>query len=258
MVTTKEEGHTLRREIQHLQDRLVKVENEIEQEKAYLSEMIERARTDVEKLEETLNRATRVLARNSADYGADLYTIKDKMRQVDGILAELRHEVETTGNQLESTNKKIVEFAVAAGIDIPVDPSTVPTDAKAHFKMIKLSFSNERYGEVRSLAKIFLKRHSRNVAADDVQLLLAKSYMEQKRWAKALGVLRQFTDRYKKSELTPEVLYQMARSFLYLGDCTDARILVEAVTTRHKRSPFAGKALELSKEIKKSKSRCTS
>ncbi len=257
-VTTKDEGHVLRQDIQHVEDRMTKMESELEQDRKHLTEMIDRARTDVEKLEETLTRATRVLARNSADFGAEMETLKDKMRAVDGSLAEIGHELEESAKKVAAADKKVNEFALAAGIDMPVDESKVPSNPEALIRMIKDSFGASRYGEVRSLAGHFLKRYPQHSGADDAQLYIAKSYLAQKRWAKALGALRRFTDRYPKSQLTPEVLYEMASAFFALGDCTDARILVEAVTTRHKKSPFAGKARNLSDRMKKYKSRCTS
>ena len=55
-----------------------------------------------------------------------------------------------------------------------------------------------------------------------------------------------------------KVLYEMARSFYSMGDCTDARILIDALTSRHKNSPFAKKAVQLRETINKNKSRCTS
>ncbi|MCP4675386.1 MAG: tetratricopeptide repeat protein [Deltaproteobacteria bacterium] len=257
-VTTKEEGHVLRQDIQHVEDRITKMENELEQDRQHLTEMIERARTDVEKLEETLTRATRVLARNSADFGAEMETLKDKMRAVDGSLAEIRHDLEESAKKVAAADKKVNEFALAAGIDMPVDESKVPSKPDALIEMIKDSLAAGRYGEVRSLANHFLKRHPKHKGADDAQLYIARSYLRQKRWAKALGALRRFADKYPKSELTPEVLYEMASAFFALGDCTDARILIDAVTGRYKKSPFAEKARNLSEHIKKNKSRCTS
>ena len=47
-------------------------------------------------------------------------------------------------------------------------------------------------------------------------------------------------------------------AFFQLGDCTDARVLVDTIATKHKESPFAAKAQTLLQEINKQKSRCTS
>ncbi len=258
LFTSKNEGRQMKRKIADLEERLVKMETSIEREQEYLAEMIDRARTEVDRLEETLNRATRILARNSADYGAEIDTMKSKLRDTDGSFAELRHDVSETNKTLEAMDRRINNFAIAAGLDMPVDESKVPRREGDHFRMIKESYRAGRWGEVRSLSKLFVVRYPTNQNADDVHLIGAKSYLEQKRWAKALGELREFTEKYPSSNLTAEVLYEMARSFFSLGHCTDARILIEAVTTRHKRSPFYKKANSLSAEIKKNKSRCTS
>ncbi len=257
-VTTKDEGHQLSQDIQHIKDRIEQIESALEEEQRNLKQMVERARTDMIKLEETLMRATRLLARNSADFGAEIEMVKDKMREVDGSLAEINHQLEESGKRIDQTTQRVTDFALAAGVDVPVDESKIPQKSADHYEMIRASFAANRWGETRSLSKNFLKKYPKNDKSDDVQLYIAKSYLEQKRWAKALGALRWLTDKYPKSDLTPEVLYEMAYAFFSLGDCTDARILVEAITTRHKKSQFVDKANALSEQMKKNKSRCTS
>lgn len=256
--TTRDQGRALRADVNALEDQVTKLDSELEDDRQRLTEMIDRARAEMEELESTLIRATRVLARNSADFGAEMESAKDKLREIDGFMAEIRHEVEQLGHRVDDNGKRVNEFALAAGLDLPVDESKVPDNARAHFKVIRQSLSDGRYGEVRALAKIFHSRYPKDSNADDVQLLIAKSYLEQKRWAKALGALRRFTDLYPKSDLTAEVLYEMANAFFQLGDCTDARILVEAIAQRHGKSPFAGKAAELKQQMNKNKGRCTS
>jgi TolA-binding protein len=254
--TSRDDGETLKIQAKALEDRLAKIEGDSAAERARLTEMIETARAQITELEETLSKATRVLARNSADFGAEMEALKDQIS--DGAVAELQHGLETVTAQAEETNRKIVDFALAAGLDLPVDASKVPEKPKDHFDAIKASFDAGRFGEARELAKIYLQRYPKDEAADDVQFLVAKSFVAQKRWAKALGALRQFTDTYPKSDLNPEVLYEMASAFFQLGDCTDARILVDSIGTKHKDSPFAAKAQTLLQEINKQKSRCTS
>jgi TolA-binding protein len=248
----------LREQVQHTQDRLAKVESQMEEGQIHLAEMIERARKDVEVLEDTLNKATRVLTRNSVDFGAEMESVKTRLQEMDGSLAEIRNDLDQFGKSVEATSKKVDDFAMAAGLDVPIDESKVPGTPQDHFAAINTAFKEGRYSEARAFAEIFLKRYPKRAEADDIQLLIAKSYSQQKRWAKALGVLRIFSDSYPNSELLPEGLYEMAEAFFALGDCTDASILIDTITTRHKKSAFAERARELLKEIKKSKSRCTS
>lgn len=256
--TTKNDGETIKQDMQHLEDRLSQVESETGERQQRLEEMIDRARVEVESLEETLTKATRVLARNSADFGAEMESLKSDMRSFKGTLAEIDHALDEMSRKVEESDRKVNEFAIAAGLDIPVDESRVPDKEGSHLDEIKKSLAAGRYGECRSLAKVFLERYPKSGDADEVQLLIARSYVEQKRWAKALGALRRFTDRYPKSRHAPEVLYEMANAFFQLGDCTDARILVEAIRTRHKGSPFAAKAEKLQQTMLKQKHRCTS
>jgi TolA-binding protein len=256
--TSKSEGETLQSEVSDLKESILQLESEQQQKEAHLTEMISRARLEVDKLEQALTKATRILSRNSADFGTDMESMKEKLRKVDGILAEMRHDLQESQQSLAETNRKVQEFALAAGIDLPIDGSTVPKDANKHLDMIREAYAQERYSEARALSSLFLERYPRHASADVAQLHIARSYVAQKRWAKALGALRTFTDKYPESANTPEALYAMAQSFFALGDCTDARILIDALTTRHKNSDYADKARQLRDQIKKNKSRCTS
>ena len=258
LFTSRDDGEQLKQEVQHLQDRLSKLEEESGASRTELENMISRAQAQVESLDETLSKATRVLARNSADFGAEMESLKNDISESRGAVAEITHELENVKSSVEKTDKKVVEFALAAGLDMPVDESQVPAQAADHFRMIKTSFSNERYGEVRSLAKVYQDRYPKAGNLDELQLIIGQSYSAQKRYAKALGALRRFADLYPKSEFMPEALYEMADSFFNLGDCTDARILVDTLMKRYKTSPFTSKAKKLKSTMDASKSRCTS
>lgn len=256
--TTRDDGEKMKQELAHLQDRLVKLEKEAGAHREDLEEMIGRAQTQVEAMEETLSKATRVLARNSADFGAEMDEVKNELNGSKGAAAEINHEFELLKKDVVQTQKKVTEFALAAGLDLPVDESIVPTQAIDHLNMIKDSLSKGRYGEVRSLAKVYQNRYPRARNMDEVQLIIGKSYIAQKRHAKALGTLRRFADLYPKSRLMPEVLYEMSNAFYQLGDCTDARILVDVIISRHKKSPFVAKALQLKETLTASGAKCTS
>jgi len=256
--TTRGEGDSLKKDNERLRQRVEQLDTHLAEEQQRLTEMIDRARGDVEKLDEMLTRATQVLARNSADFGAELESANDKLREASGGIAELRHELEQLTGQVDRTDRKVHEFALAAGLDLPIDEGKIPDTTEAHFDAVKEALAAGRHGEVRSLGKIFLERYPKDQRCDDVQLLIAKSHLEQKQSAKGLGALRRFTDLYPKSELTPEVLYEMAKAFLALGDCTDAKVLTDAIVSRHAKSPFAEKARKLKEQMEKNKSRCTS
>ena len=256
--TSRDDGEQLKQEVQHLQDRLSKLETEAGANRTELEEMIARAQEQVESLDETLSKATRVLARNSADFGAEMEVLRNDINESKGAVAEITHELGQMQQSIDDTNKKVNEFALAAGLDIPIDESKVPAQATEHFKMIKDSMSRERYGEARSLATVYQERYPRASNLDELQLIIGQSYVAQKRYAKALGALRRLADNYPQSSYMPEALYEMANSFFMLGDCTDARILVDTITKRYKTSPFADKAKLLKETMDKSRARCTS
>jgi TolA-binding protein len=256
--TTRDDGELLKQEVQHLKDRVTKLEDDTGKNQKKLSEMIDHAQQEVKSLEETLTKATRVLARNSADFGAEMETVKDQIMKFEGGISEIKHDLSQMQKNIDKTQKKINEFALAAGLDLPIDESAVPKTAKEHFNAINRSMSAGRYGEVRSLARLYLKRYPKDRRCDMVQLAIGRSYINQRRYSKALGALRLFTDKYPKSRHMAEALYEMANAFFKLGVCTDAKILIDTILKRYKSSPFAKKAAILKQTIDSSKSRCTS
>ena len=258
MWTTKDDGELLKQDVQHLSDRMKKIETDAGKERKELASMIVRAQKQVRDMEDTLSKATRVLARNSADFGAEMEELKHDIALSKGQAAELLNNFEVLQKQLEKSNKKIVDFAMAAGLDLPVDEASVPKDEKGHFSKIKGSLSASRFGEARSYARLYFKKYPKSKNLDKVQLIVGKSYMQQKRYAKALGALRRFVDVYPKSSHIPEALYEMANAFFMLGDCTDANVLADTIISRHGKTLFAAKAQKLKDLMISKKTRCTS
>ncbi len=256
--TTRNDGEDMKQQVQLLNDRLAKIEADARQGQEELQEMIARAQTQVTNMEEALSRATMVLARNSADFGAELEEAKTELNRAEGTMAELTHSMEALTRKVEESSRRINEFALAAGLDLPVDESTVPPEARDHMQMMKDSLSAGRYGEMRSLAKLYQDRYPRAKDLDEVQLMIGRSHIAQKQYAKALGALRRFVDLFPKSPQMPEVLYEMANAFFMLGDCTDARILVDTLETRHAGTPAASKAVKLKEIMTTQPAKCTS
>jgi TolA-binding protein len=248
----------MKQQVQLLNDRLAKIEADARQGQEELQKMIARAQTQVTNMEEALSRATMVLARNSADFGAELEEAKTELNRAEGTMAELTHSMEALTRKVEDSSRRINEFALAAGLDLPVDESTVPPEAKDHMQMMKDSLSAGRYGEMRSLAKLYQDRYPRAKDLEEVQLMIGRSHIAQKQYAKALGALRRFVDLFPKSPRMPEVLYEMANAFFMLGDCTDARILVDTLETRHGGTPAASKAVKLKELMTSQPAKCTS
>lgn len=248
----------MKQDVDHLADRLDKLEHDADKGRKELASMIERAQKQVRDMEDTLSKATRVLARNSADFGAEMEEVKNELASSRGAGAEIQNELELLKADLEKSNKKIIDVALAAGLDLPVDEDSVPKTESEHFDKIKSSFSKERYGESRSLAILYQDRYPKGKDLDEVQLIVGKSYILQKKYSKALGALRRFVDLFPKSKHNAEALYEMGNAFFMLGDCTDANVLADTVISRYASSPFAEKSKKLKEEMVERQARCTS
>ena len=65
--------------------------------------------------------------------------------------------MEQLGKRADGSDQRINQFALAAGLDLPVDESEVPTDPVQHYQAIQNAFQAERWSETRALAQVFFK-----------------------------------------------------------------------------------------------------
>jgi len=258
--TSREDGDMLKEQTVKLEKQVKELEQARDKDSERYTEMITSAEKQVKELEKVLKEATEVLTRNSADFGADMEQIKENLRQIEGALAEISHAVEeeqkARAEAEASHSRRLEEVARQSGIEVVIDPATIPTDKKEHFERIEAAYKAGRYGEARTLAKIFIEKYPKDSYADDARMVIARSYYKQKKYSSSLGALQKTVDDYPKSSHMSEVLYLMGSCFHSLGSCSDARTLYDSVVAKYPRSSWAKKAKTGIKNIKSNSSQC--
>jgi len=258
--TSREDGDMLKEQTAKLEKQAQELEQAREKDRERYTEMITSAEKQVKELEKVLKEATEVLTRNSADFGADMEKIKENLRQMEGALAEIKHAIEeeqkARAEAEASQSRRLEEVARQSGIEVVIDPATIPTDKKEHFTLIEAAYKAGRYGEARTLAKIFIEKHPKDSNTDDAQMVIAKSYYKQKKYSSSLGAYQKIVDNYPKSSRMSEVMYLMGECFYSLGSCSDARTLYDSVVAKYPKSSWAKKAKTGIKKIKNNSSRC--
>lgn len=249
---TSSEGHAMKAESSRLKERLDAMD------KRYTE-----ANVAMDRIRQVLDEATALLARNSADLGAqverqgqDVNTLKGKLEEVLHLVEQLQKQA-TEGRvierlaQLEQGQQKIVDKVAPS---MPEDKDSLWNESLA-----KLKDGNRTEG--RRFLREFLKRFPQDAKAPGAYLLVGKSFAEESKHIQAAAEYQKLLDTYPKAPEVPEGMFLMGTSMVELKYCTDADAIFQDLQKRYKKSPFANQAKTQAKAVKilaKDKTRCTS
>jgi len=255
LFTTKREGELLKQDLRNLQKEIRDLKGQLENDRKEYKKLIVKAQKNLSELERILNQATRM----TANYGADIDQLKNKVAFLKGKIDELFYHLNKLKEEVEKRERalegKLNYIALNVGIEVPLSPDQIPNDKTAHWKEIEESFLNKEYGKMRSLAKEFIKRYPKDERADDAQFKIGLSYLLEKRYRKALGQLQMVIDNYPKSDLIDDTLYYMGEGFLGIKDCVDAKVLWKKLLSDYPQSPYSKKARKNLLKIQRNKRR---
>jgi len=257
--TSREDGDKLKDEVAKLEKKNQDIYKDIEKERAQYTEMIAKAEKQVTELQKVLKEATEVLKHNSADFGADIEQIKNDLRKMEGTLAEFQNSLEVSKQEnkalIDAEDKRLEEVARQAGIEVVMDPASIPAKSADLLAAAQKAHDEKRFGEARTYAKIFLQRYPADPKAVDADILIAETHIAQSNYTSAIGSLQKVVDEFPKSDRLPKVYYLMGHSFYMIGSCEDARALLEEVKTKFPKNSFAKNAEQDLKEMKDDKKR---
>jgi TolA-binding protein len=240
--TSADDGATLRTRADTLEARVA----ELEATEASFRSDVETAHSKMAELEDVLARATELLTRNSADTGAQVEALAARIAAQDGLIDELRHELErlhTEYSEMEHDYEdRMNKLARRAGLDVELDESEIPASADDHFHAGEVAYEAREFSTARALFRAFVTRHGEDARADDAQYFVGQSYLLEDRPATALGELRRVLTSYEDSDRVPYALFAMSEAFWRLHACDEARTSLEAISRAHSRSGVASDA----------------
>ena len=249
---TSAEGHAMKAETTRLKERLDAMD------KRYTE-----ANQAMDRIRQVLDEATALLARNSADLGAQVERQGQDVNLAKGKLEELRYLIEQM--QKHATDVRIEErlALLEQGQQKIVDKvsPTMPEDKDALWAESVARMTEGNRTEGRRFLREFLKRFPQDPKAADAYLRIGKSFAEESKHTQAASEYQKILDSYPKSPHIPEAMYQLGTSFVELKFCGDAEAIFMDLQKRFKRSPRAADARAQVKAIKafaKDKTRCTS
>ncbi|MBN1655837.1 MAG: tetratricopeptide repeat protein [Deltaproteobacteria bacterium] len=254
--TSASAGEKLRVAGQKNDERITQLESTTQSDREQLSQRLAN-------LEQVLEQSRNVLTRDSADRGAQVDQLQEKIARLEGQMAELQHGIEVQLDKITNQNnelrQRVDQIARKAGIDMPVAASEIPQDKQAHYQAAYGAFKASEFSKARALFREYLSRYPSDEKADDAQYWIGTSYLSENKPATALGEFRKVIDEYGKGNAVEVALFGMAEAFFKLHACTDAKAALEALIKKRPTKKLLDIAKEKLREVKKADSSyCTS
>jgi len=248
--TTKKEGAQLRTEMKQLRE-------DFSAQREALDAQLAKASVEVEKLEKVLEEATKLLARNNADVGAQVERLQAAVDSFSGKLEESQHALDLLRKEL-AEHRAQVDAKLA---EVSQPSSGLPESKDALYADAERRFAEKHYKEVRRILKQFIEQHGDDSRADNARFLVGEAYFAEGRYAAAIGEYQQVIDHYPKGDVVDDAFLRNGVALYRLKSCSDARVFLQEMLRRFPKSPLAPRARQTLDEIekyRKKKSKCSS
>jgi len=240
-VTTKHEGEVLRKDVSDLDRRLQVKETSLS--------------TKIGKLEEVLEKATKLLQRNSADLGADVKALSEDNAKLTGMVKDaeraasgLRNDIAELKEMYEARLSSM-EARLAALEEKTNQPP--PKSADEIFSLGKAALAAGNFKEARIQFGNFVRQWPGNERAPDAMYYWGEGHLRDGNYEQAIGVFQKVFDEYKNSSWADDALYQAGQSAEKLKWCTDARAYYSVMQQKYPKSSLKKKAADRIKYLKK-------
>jgi tol-pal system protein YbgF len=205
----------------------------------------------VKTLDESLEKATAILKRNSADVGAQVDQLtKDAEVSKQGLeamreeLAAMRKEIaalrdENARLRAEQDQRLAqVEGRVDAIEKKKPEPIKQPPDKDAMFAAAKGKAEAGQYNDARTELRAFVKQYPKDDRADDAQYLLADTYVKERQWEKAIAEFQKLLETYPDADHTDDGFMGAGLAAIQLKWCVDAGAYLGELVRRFPKSPL--------------------
>jgi tol-pal system protein YbgF len=240
------------------------LKQDIDRLKHSFKQDITQAREGQQQLKKVMEQATALLSRNSADVGAQVDRLQNKLAKASGRLEESEKAIKDLNQKVAALQEQLAKLG-SAGSNTPEPPTnggnTPGVDKDTLFKNATTAFNESKHDDARSQLKVFLSRFPGDPRAAQAQYLLGETFYAQQGFPAAIQQYRKVIEHYKKSPFVPEALYKTGMSFYQLKFCTDASAFFKALTKsykRHKRTAEAKKLLRVLGKVKRNARFCSS
>jgi TolA-binding protein len=236
--TTKHEGDEMRLDIARLER---KVDDNLG--------------TKVAELERVLAEATKLLTRSSADVGAEVSSLSEEQRKLNGLVMDAKRLADGIGPLVEKHEVKLAELEARLAA-LEQKTAAPPTKSAAElFTEGQAAMAASDFERAKNAFRTLVVKYPGDGQADDAQINRAEASARQSRFEEALPEFQKVYDKYPKSPYADQALFRAGEMAEALSWCTDARAYFGLLRQKYPKSPLAKKAVAKDAAIKKLKER---
>lgn len=232
--TTKHEGRELRKDVTTLEKKVD-----------------EGLGTKVERLEKVLGEATKLLTRNSADLGAEVSSLGEEQRRLNGLVLEAKRIADSIAPALEKHEVRLAELEQRLAAIEEKTAAPPPKTAAELYAEGQSASSAGDYARAEAVLRTLVVKYPADPVADDAQMLRGEVWARQKAYDKALPEFQKVYDKYPSSPLADQALWRAGEMAEALKWCTDARAYYGLLRQKYPKSPLVNKAKAKDAAIKK-------
>lgn len=229
-------GARMQDDIEKLQSEQEALTKSLKEKEAELTQMISSARADVDELNRVIKDAADLLARNSADFGAEMEVMRQELQSLRGESEQLAFKMQKFDQDLQSFKEDVdLRFADGGGANLPDDAN----------ELFKVSSEKFGAGDMRTARKgfeKFVKRFASDRRADEAKFFLGETYFQQNQFPSAIFEYQKILKDHPKSERLDDATFRIGESFAKMGKCQEAQVFFETVVKDFKGSKFSSSA----------------
>jgi|GEM_PF-1114619 len=246
-VTTKAEGQKIKTSVQNLEVRMSNYEGKLE--------------SKLKRLQIVLDKATKLLTRNSANLGADVDSMRSELRKMRGLLSAAKKFADDARADVRRLNKA---FGKKIGgvtsrmdaIDLRLQTlekaaANPPKKASDYYNEGRAAFDRGKWDKAIEAFKNVAIRFPNDARADDAQYYRAVSLYRAKRYEKAIPQFQKVFEKYPNSKWADNSLYRAAEAAEKRKQCRVARVYLVLLRKKFPRSRLRRKALLKDRKLKR-------
>jgi tol-pal system protein YbgF len=246
-VTTKHEGDVLRTDIARIDKRVAAQEDTLG--------------SKVEQLKKVLDEATKLLARNSADVGAEVSALGEEQRRLNGLVQDARRLSDDIKTQADRQDIRLSELEQRVAALETKTSAPPPKTASELYSEGVAAMSSGDYDRAKAVFRTLVVKYPDDGKADDAQFRRGEANAKQGNLQEALAEFQKVFEKYPSSPLADQALFRAGESAESLKWCTDARAYFGLLRQKFPKSNLVKKAKDKDAKLKKAakdKNKCQS
>jgi tol-pal system protein YbgF len=241
-------GDDMQEDIDSIRAEQRAMQENYQEEKTRLTEMIASAREDVDALKGVLKEARALLQRNNADLGVEIQNTREEMTELRGELERLDFKMRRLEQDLEIFKEDVDLRFDGRGMG-----AELPEEATPLYEHAEAELEAQRYRQARRALETFLKDFSSHARAADARFYLGETHREEGQFVSAIAEYRKVLEAHEESPRAGDATYRIGEALMELGRCDQAKTWFEVLVEDHGSSQFVADAHQKLNLIKSGK-----